>query len=205
MSIYHIIHFIFNLLLWTYPFLFYNHPYWACGDDWPHVHPLLPYAIYGDSLDLPLSVIFHNLFISTGSYLFISLPPIFHLLSIWSGLYHTFIVMPHIGSMSFISALCLFFTLLYFILLYTVHHRSYIHTCNFSLVLKPTRANKELYLSSLVVFPSKECKQDRIDQSFKPHFLLSHMAWHSAWMAAPLYCCWVVTSVKIKEKKHTIR
>ena len=36
------------------------------------------------------------------------------------------------------------------------------------LVFKATRASKELYLSSLVIFPSKEHKQDRINLSFSP-------------------------------------
>ena len=70
--------------------------------------------------------------------------------------------MLHIGSMFFIS------TLLYFILLCTVHHRLYVYTCDLSLVLKAARASKELYLSSLVVSPSKEHKQDRINPSFIP-------------------------------------
>ena len=38
---------------------------------------------------------------------------------------------------------------------------------NIELVLKATRANKELHLSSLVISPRKEHKQDRVD-----HFLL---------------------------------
>ena len=77
------------------------------------------------------------------------------------------------------------FTLLYFILLCLIHHRLYVYTCNLSLTLKAIRASKELYSSSLVISPSKECKQDRVDQSFKFHFLLLHTAWHSAWRTVP--------------------
>ena len=53
--------FFLNFLLQTYLFPSYNYPYWACEGDWPCVCPLLPYMIYGDSLDLLLSVISHNL------------------------------------------------------------------------------------------------------------------------------------------------
>ena len=59
----------------------------------------------------------------------------------------------------------------------------YIHVKS-SLVLKATRANKELYLSSLIVSPSKECKQDKINLSFIPTPYSTHMAWHLVWEAA---------------------
>ena len=96
-----------------------------------HVIPsLYLYTIYGDFLDLPLLVIFHDLFISTGSYALLSFSPIFHSLFIQLGLYYTSIVMathwPHLFHIHFMFS----FSLLYFILLYTVHHRSYVHTCN---------------------------------------------------------------------------
>ena len=48
----------------------------------------------------------------------------------------------------------------------------YIHVIP-RLLLKVTKANKELYLSSLVVFPRKEHKQDRINLTFlSPPFSL---------------------------------
>ena len=151
-------------------------------------HDPLPYAIYGDFLDLPLVVITYILFIFARSDIFISFSPISHPLSIWSGLYCNSIVMPHAGLIFFISTLCLSFTLHYIILLYTIYRRSYVHTCNLSLVLKATRASKELYLSSFVVSPSKECKQDRIN-----HFLTTTSYSH-IWLdiqhggLCPSYC-----------------
>ena len=58
---------------------------------------------------------------------------------------------------------------------------------NIELVLKATRANKELYLSSLVASPRKKCKQDIVNHSFTIYYSFSmHMAWHLAWKAAPL-------------------
>ena len=48
------------------------------------------------------------------------------------------------------------------------------------LLLKATRANKELYLSSLVIFPSKEHKQDRINPTFITSLLILTTAWQSA-------------------------
>ena len=81
-----------------------------------HVIPsLYLYTIYGDFLDLPLLVIFHDLFISTGSYALLSFSPIFHSLFIQLGLYYTSIVMathwPHLLNYQY---LCLV-SFLYFI------------------------------------------------------------------------------------------
>ena len=70
------------------------------------------------------------LFIFTGSYVFISFPPISHLLSIQLGLYHTSIVMLHVGSTLFISTFMIPFSSLYFFLLCHIYHRLYVHTSN---------------------------------------------------------------------------
>ena len=70
----------------------------------------------------------------------------------------------------------------------------YIHV-NIELVLKATRANKELYSSSLVVSPKKECKQDRINHSLHLLLLL-----HTYGLALSMgdctfhVICWVVTT-----------
>ena len=51
---------------------------------------------------------------------------------------------------------------------------------NVELVLKVIRANKELYSSSLVISPSKEHKQDRINPTFVIPLLTLAMAWQLA-------------------------
>ena len=77
----------FLIFLQTYPSLSHDHPYWAYGGDWPCNLSPFTLWIYGWSLDLSLLVICHTLFISASSYVFISLFPIFHPLSVWLGLY----------------------------------------------------------------------------------------------------------------------
>ena len=68
---------------------------------------------------------------------------------------------------------------------YIIDHM-YIHV-NPSVLLKATRANKELYSSSLVVFPKKEYKQDKVNLFFTSTISFSiYTAWHLVWEAAPL-------------------
>ena len=55
--------------------------------------------------------------------------------------------------------------------LYIVDHM-YIHI-NSKLVFKTAKVNKELYLSSLVVSPIKEHKQDKINQFLVLFFVLT--------------------------------
>ena len=91
----------------------------------------------------------------------------------------TSIVMLHVDSTSLIITICL---LLYFTLMhsYIIDHM-YTHV-NPRLLFKITKVNKELYLSSLVISPTKECKQDRIDLSFLlPLSLYIHTAWLLVW------------------------
>ena len=64
-----------------------------------------------------------------------------------------------------------------------------------SLVLKAARASKELYSSSLVVSPSKECKQDRIDLSFIPLFTLVYGLAFSMEGCALHVVCWIVIAI----------
>ena len=83
---------------------------------------LLPYVISGSSQDLPLLVIpMIYSFLLVAMFFFHSsyLPPPIHTI----GAVQSSIVMLHVGSMLFISAFLLFFTLLYFILLCHIHHR----------------------------------------------------------------------------------
>ena len=103
---------------------------------------------------------------------------------------------PHTGLTSLISTFIILFhsLTLSFYVLYIVDHM-YTHVI-IELVLKAARANKELYSSSLVISPSKEHKQDRINPTFINPFLYSHyglaigLGGCTSWVG-----CWVVTLV----------
>ena len=94
---------------------------------WLMSHDPLPYVIYGNSLNLPLSAITHNLFISAGSYVLLLFFPIFHPLSIWLGQYQLPLWWPHAGLTSFIPTLWSFF---YFTYMQPYYCKLVVYTCN---------------------------------------------------------------------------
>ena len=148
----------FLIFLWTYPFPTYILPLLGMWR-WLTMG-LTPFTLY-DLWVNPWIFLYQwspiICLISIDSYVpsFIPLspPPILTIGAIYSSIVMA-TCQPHLFYICFMIP----FSPFYFILLCTVHHRSCVHTCNLSLVLKTAKASKELYSSSFVVSPKKKCK-----------------------------------------------
>ena len=190
--VYLIVCFIFNLLLWTYPFLSYDHPYQACEDDWPCVCPLIlcdlgifpgsspyqqPPMIYSSP---PVAMFFFHFSLSSAPYLYDWGYTNFHCDAThrpYSLYIHFYAFFSHYST--------LFFYVPYII------DCMYIHV-NITLVLKVAKIIKEL-IWVLLFIPLRSDKQDRVSQSLNPTFSSCNSLAFSMKDCALHVVCWVVT------------
>ena len=149
--------FIFKLFLWTYPFLLYKHPYQACGDDWPHVHPFISLCNLKIFLgSFPISDLLQSC----------SSPPVamfsFHSpLSSTPYPYNWDCINFHCDATCRPHSLHIHFMLLFYITLHYPFMQLYIVHCMYThvisyLVLKGCNSQQGTHLSSLVYSPKKE-------------------------------------------------